>query len=126
MHDALRRALAPVLADARTTGAPVPEILDEPWGDVPGHETAMAPGHGLGVLLSDSETARIVAAADQVQEWVIEERWPSSTTNWPPCPQHPTTHPLQARALVDGAFWTCPATSAPVSRIGRLQPAARA
>ena len=40
--------------------------------------------------------------------------------NWPPCPEHPHTHPLAAVVREGDAVWMCPATEAVVSEIGRL------
>ena len=61
MDDALRDALAPVLADIRATGAPEPR-LDETYFDTHGPDATGvmlwgADGSGTGFLLSEQETA---------------------------------------------------------------------
>ncbi len=44
-------------------------------------------------------------------------------TNWPPCPEHPATHPLQLVAGSDvdpRPRWTCPLTGAVVTALPPL------
>ena len=120
----MRAALAPVLADVHSTGAPEPRVnglsVDDPgccgvmlWG---------ADGSGSGVIISraDPPGQRTVAATEQVQDWVIEELWRGGS-NWPPCPQHPASHPMRPVADEGGeAWWSCPAEGELVARVGSL------
>jgi hypothetical protein len=76
-------------------------------------------GTGIRVELLAPEAERVAMIADQVQEWVIEELWGSAPTNWPPCPNHPGSHPLAASAR-DVAMWSCPADGTPVAPVGSL------
>lgn len=124
MHDLLTTAMAPVLADLQATGVPLPQVADTEWTDDDAATSAMlwSPqgGSGIWIRLTDGEADRIAHAAEQVQEWAIEELWASSATNWPPCPKHPDTHPL-APAVHDGvATWACPKTGDPFVAIGTL------
>jgi hypothetical protein len=80
----------------------------------------MLPGTGIRAQLNAPESEQIAELADQVQEWIIEELWGTAPTNWPPCPTHPTTHPLMARALDGVAVWCCPGDGEPSVRIGYL------
>ena len=117
----LDRAVTPVLRDLRSTGAPEPGIGGHGWVDDPLVASAMLAGStGLIVVIDVLEEHRIAAAASQVQEWVIEEVWGSTTTNWPPCPHHGATHPLRSAVLDGIATWICPNDGTPVSRIGSL------
>ena len=63
---------------------------------------------------------RIAMVADQVQEWVIEALWATAPTNWPPCPDHPGTHPLSANVANGAAVWTCPKDGSSFVAIGAL------
>lgn len=54
-----------------------------------------------------------VAVAEQLQEFVIEERATHGlTAAWPDCPEHPATHPLNAVEAGDHAVWVCPKSGA--------------
>jgi len=80
MNEVLRSALESVLNDIRSTGAPLPRIADEPWDDHPGVSSATlwaedGSGRGISTRPDLSEADQIVSITDQVQEWVIEERW---------------------------------------------------
>jgi hypothetical protein len=68
----------------------------------------------------------VAEIADAAQEWVIHDLFPHAPTNWPPCPHHPTTHPLRASRLGDVAVWLCPLEGVPVAAIGQLGPGLRA
>ena len=112
MHHVLRAALDPVLHDLRSTNGPMPKLRESPvldevdaFGEVQiagvwlgGHGGART---GVTVTISAGEAYRIYRVADQVQEWAIEELWPASPTNWPPCPMHPDSHPLVAEIVDD-------------------------
>jgi hypothetical protein len=99
---------------------PVPNVADEDWIEFSGMTSAMLPGTGIRAQLNAPESEQIAELADQVQEWIIEELWGTAPTNWPPCPTHPTTHPLMARALDGVAVWCCPGDGEPSVRIGYL------
>jgi hypothetical protein len=125
MDPLLRRALAPILVDIASTGAPRPRIEEKERNSM-GRAAAYLwspDGSGMGVAVSphQSEAERLVEVADQVQEWVIEELWRKGS-NWPQCPRHPTTHPARPRVgAVSGLpEWTCPADDSRIADIGAL------
>jgi len=126
MHPALRSALDVVLADLDSARLPRPVVREHDWSDVPDQCTAMlvspdGSAMGVSVMTSESVASRIADAADQVQEWLIEEHWRSGApTDWPPCPRHPTAHPLSASATDGVARWICPLDGRPVAVVGRL------
>jgi hypothetical protein len=123
---ALSDPLAPVLHDLGNSGAPVPDVRDEPWSDFPGQVTAMlhdtdGTAQGVSVNTLESLPERIASVADQVQEWVVEALWRAGRpATWPECPEHRNAHPLTAAVQKDRAVWICPKTSHPVSEIGQL------
>lgn len=124
MDPILEQALQPVLRDIRRTGAPLPRIEDSPSGGYPDQPAAMlwslnGTGSGVDVYTPAPEPDRIASVADQVQEWVIEERWISGS-NWPPCPHHPSTHPMTAQSRDALAVWVCPTDDEVISAIGDL------
>lgn len=126
MDAVLESALVPVLRDMRTAGVPEPDVRDDDWANDPAIATAMlwsvdGSGTGLRVDRDVPEPDRIAIVADQVQEWVIEELWPTAPTNWPPCPDHPGTHPLTAKVVNGAAIWACPADGSPVVAVGALR-----
>ena len=121
--DTLTRALAPVLRDVRTTGAPEPRVDRYGWVEDPAVASAMlGGGTGLIVVVDVPEANRIAEAASQVQEWVIEELWGSASTNWPSCPRHRASHPLRSAVLDGVATWICPHDDDPIGPIGSLPP----
>ena len=129
MDDALARALRPVLRDLRSTGLAAPTIGDVHWTDDAGLPSAYLwgrHGNGRGVLTDrdEPEHEQVRMVADRVQEWVIEELWGRAPTNWPPCPQHPDTHPLTPAATRGLAEWVCPTDGTAVVPVGDLVPAA--
>jgi hypothetical protein len=127
VDEVLSAALAPVLRDLRSTGATLPRIEDRDWTEDPDLASAMlwsAGGSGMGVYvprwLSAPEAVEWVA--DKVQEWAIEDRWGTAPTNWPPCPHHPSTHPLTVSSHDGRPVWACPADGTVISPVGDLQP----
>lgn len=125
MDENLERALAPVLRDLARTGAPVPDVEDEDWTGDPLVPSAMlrspdGGGTGIAVELALPTAERIAQVADAVQAWAVEELWQTGPTNWPPCPKHPTTHPLTATVQRTTAVWVCPVTGPAVAEIGTL------
>lgn len=121
-EDVLTRALVPVLRDVRTTGVPEPGLDGYGWVADPSVASAMLGGStGLSLEVGAPEESRVAAAADQVQEWVIEELWSTATaTNWPPCPRHRASHPLQSVVRAGVATWICPADGEQIGPIGSL------
>jgi hypothetical protein len=114
------------LRDIRASGAPMQEIRDEDWADSPEVASAMlwssdGSSTGLRLELEAPEPDRVKQVADQVQEWVIEELWGQAPTNWPPCPNHPDSHPLAASTRERRAVWVCPSDGTPFSPVGSLQ-----
>ena len=78
-------------------------------------------GMGVSVHLGVPRPEQVAQVADQVQGWAVEELWGSVPTNWPPCPQHPTTHPLQAVVRDGAARWICPEDGTAVAVVGALR-----
>ena len=119
----LRADLDPVLRDMRSSGAIVPDVLEE------AHEYCVQSPDGAGspwsihVQVGLSPPERLVGLADQLQEWEIEELAAAGRpATWPECPQHPDSHPLAPRASDDQAVWCCPASGQVISVIGALRP----
>jgi hypothetical protein len=125
----LEQAMEPVLRDLRSAGIPAPRVKDDDWAGDPDWASAMlwspggsgsGSGTGVRVSRSASEIERVMEIADQIQEWAIEELWGRAPTNWPPCPNHPDTHPMKATTRTGVAVWACPADQMPFSPIGEL------
>lgn len=126
----LRANLEPVLRDMRSSGAIVPDILEEAHDDF-GPDCVCAwiqtPGgvgsQGIRVQVSLPAPERLADVADQLQEWEVEELAAAGRpATWPECPQHPDTHPLAPQARGDQAVWCCPASGQVISVIGALKP----
>jgi hypothetical protein len=127
----LRANLEPVLQDMRSSGAIVPDILEEAHDDL-GPDCVCAwiqsPGGGAGsqgirVQVSLPAPERLAGLADQLQEWEVEELAATGRpATWPECPQHPGTHPLAPQARSGRATWCCPASGQAISIIGELRP----
>jgi hypothetical protein len=119
--------MAPVLRDLASLGIAQPRIEDAAWADGRQGSSVMllAPkgfGRGLRIDCGDSEVERVVSAAAQIQEWAIEDAlWPSSSTNWPPCPHHPNNHPMLAATRDQLAVWQCPTNGTTVSLTHRCK-----
>ncbi len=126
MDAALSEALGPVLRDLENSGAPRPEIADQPWSAVGGQATAMlygpdGSGQGVSATAGEPLPERIASVADQVQEWAVEALWHAGQpATWPECPEHPGSHPLAARLRDDHAVWTCPRTGRVICGVGQL------
>lgn len=125
MDDRLRVALAPVLSDLRAAGFAEPRIEDSDWTGDPDFPSAMVGGHmGVSVGAADPVPVQIARAADMIQEWLIDELWEQARpTNWPVCPRHRHTHPMEAVVQDDVAVWVCPTDGRAVVSIGGLVPA---
>ena len=128
MDTALADALAPVLRDLRTSGSVLPAVRDQQWGGIEGQATAYlyspdGSGQGVSVMTGEPAPQQIASVADQVQEWAVEELCSvGRSTNWPLCPEHPSSHPLSPVVQGGQAVWACPATGRQVSEIGHLGP----
>jgi hypothetical protein len=126
LDSALQEALGPVLSDLESSGAVIPDVQDEPWSTTAEQVTAMlysadGSGQGISARPADPLAQRIASVADQVQDWVVEELCSiGRPTNWPPCPQHPHSHPLIAVEREGRAVWACPKTAGVVCEIGQL------
>ena len=123
----MRLALEPVLRDLASAGLQPPTFEDgDRLGDVECPSSMMWAADGSGSSVSVTRAApqvdRVVEAADRVQEWTIESQlWGIGPTNWPPCPQHPANHPLQAAARGGVAVWECPADGTVAAPIGSIE-----
>ncbi|TXR56762.1 hypothetical protein [Quadrisphaera setariae] len=89
---------------------PAPWPLPWGWFRVRGGGDVGVSGGGADGETAAEEAARV---ADAAHSEVVESLWAHRPTNWPPCPDHPTTHPLQLAAGDDAdprPLWTCPLT----------------
>lgn len=124
VDEVLWESMKPVLNDLRGAGILPPRVEDSDWIKNPGRAAAMlwspdGGGTGVSVSRSDPVHERVAKFADQVQEWAIEELW-GHGSNWPQCPQHPSSHPMQATTRNGVAVWVCPADQAVAVAIGTL------
>jgi len=126
MHPRLECAMAPVLHDMRATGVPMPSLIDgQAWDSGLGTANAMVwsrNGSGIGVHidLAASLIEQIGQVTVPLHEWAVEELAATNRTNWPPCPRHPGTHPLEPAEQADGWWWTCPRDAVAVTAVGHL------
>ena len=126
MDIALSEALAPVLVDLGNSGAPIPDVRDQPWASFPGQVSAMlhavdGTAQGVSAMADEPLARRIASVADQVQEWAVEALWRAGRpATWPDCPEHPNSHPLAATVWADRAVWICPKAGRLVTRVGQL------
>lgn len=122
----MRQALVPVLHDLESAGIAVPRVAEADRVEDAEYPQVMlwsSDGSGMGVIVSRAAplSERVAAAADQVQEFVIEELWRlAASTNWPPCPRHPSTHPMRAMVLSEVAVWVCPVEDTRGAAVGTL------
>jgi hypothetical protein len=125
VDDVLSEAMAPVLRDLQCAGIAAPRIEDREWTDDPGSPSAMlwspgGNGSGVHVTRAAPEFERVAMVADQVQDWAIDELWGQAPTNWPPCPRHPSSHPMKVSTREAAAVWVCPADEAVILPVGEL------
>ena len=129
----LRESVDPILRDLRSSGAIVPEVVEEAhddaeperiafWIQPPGSGEARGVGsQGIYVQVDVSAPERLANLADQIQEWEVEELAAAARpATWPQCPRHPNTHPLAPEARGDRAEWCCPRTGQVIGAIGAL------
>lgn len=125
VDEVLIRAFAPVLRDLEGAGVSAPGIRDNEWSTDPEWlaVSLIDPRGGdqpVRVERSLPEPLMVAELADAVQEWAITELWPNVATNWPVCPHHPATHPLQASTVEHVAVWMCPTDGSPIVPVGSL------
>lgn len=126
MDPVLRESIAPVLRDLAEAGLTAPRFDDDDWVGDSDYVSCMmwsadGSGSGLSLRRAAALAERVAHAADQVQEWVIEDQlWETGRTNWPRCPTHPVNHPLQATVVGANAVWTCPVDRSMVRAVGAL------
>jgi hypothetical protein len=119
-------ALTTVLHDLMVTTGLAPRVQEGRWGARPGMETVMlhgpdGSGASVSFVLAKASALSLSELADQVQEWAIEELARiGRSTNWPACPQHRDSHPLEPAVADDRAVWRCPTTRVVVAPIGGL------
>ncbi len=131
----LRVTAEPILRDLRSSGAIIPDVVEEAhddagpdrvaaWIQPPGTADSGAVGsQGIYVQVDLSPPERIADLADQIQEWEVEELAAAGRpATWPECPLHPNSHPLAPRAHGDQAAWWCPVSGQLIAGIGALPP----
>ncbi|MGY2064966.1 hypothetical protein [Blastococcus sp. SYSU DS0619] len=126
MHPQLVRALDPVLRDLRAGGLPVDRIAASDWPGDDGVAGAMlwradGTGAGVSVVLDRPIAEQVAHVADMVHDWAIDGLWGTERTDWPPCPDHPGTHPLRVERSGSEVRWSCPRTGRGVCRVGELR-----
>lgn len=104
-REAIRQALGLVIRDMRVSGAIVLDYREDHWSRREG-----------------SSAEQVAQLAADLQEWEMEELWRvGRQTNWPECPDHPATHPLDADVNeIEVAVWRCPRTRRVICPIGQL------
>ena len=122
--NAMQEALEPILRDVSATTDVRLTIGNGDRSDEHGPSAWIAMSDGSATMvrinLADTVAERVAAVADQVQEIVIEELW-ARASNWPICPAHRSTHPLQVAMTPAGPSWTCPTDRAAVAAVGDLR-----
>ncbi|MBC3760985.1 hypothetical protein ACUN7V_02900 [Quadrisphaera oryzae] len=119
--DAVKALVTLAAADGVAAELQMPATRDRGWPaswSLPSAWLYVAGGGGVGLHRYDddaeSEAQEAFRIADTAQEALLESM-PAvgRPTNWPPCPAHPTTHPLALAAGDDDdprPRWTCPLT----------------
>jgi hypothetical protein len=119
--------LAPILRDADATGVARPRIAVETAATDRARVTISGvhgDSYSFDVQLdrpSHLSVHVLAEVAERVQEWIIEELW-ASGSNWPPCPAHPSSHPLEIKVKQDSVVWTCPRDAKVSIPLGTLGP----
>ena len=104
-REAVRRALRLIHRDMRASGASVLDYREDHWSKLDG-----------------SPAGQVAQLAERLQEWEMEELWKAGRpTDWPECPDHPGTHPLDPDVNdKDVAVWRCPRTRREICPIGEF------
>jgi len=76
--------------------------------------------NGSGVAFPPDFSPRLAAVASAMAELFEEYLAAHGQSNWPRCPLHPDTHPLDARDDSGISLWVCPTSGAAVAEIGHL------
>lgn len=122
--NAIQEALEPVLRDVSATTDVSLTVGASDQADEHGPYVWIGTSDGGATMVrinaTDTVAERVAAVADQVQEIVIEELW-TRASNWPMCPAHRSTHPLQVGMTPAGPWWTCPTDRAAVAAVGDLR-----
>jgi hypothetical protein len=126
--DLVREALRPVLDDLERTcpGLVEPVPWDRGRRDDRSLDGAIwlrdVNGYGpIFVAQFDDLGDLRLQAAETVQEAAVEALWSRGySAVWPQCPDHPDTHPLDARTTAGGLVWVCPRTARSICAVGRL------
>lgn len=121
--DEVRAAFAPVLRDVAATTdlrLTLARTADEA-GPVVVVSTPTGGAWRVRIDGYPDVDARIEIATHEVQDLVIEELWRHGS-NWPVCPKHPTTHPMELTWLSDAPSWMCPVDRTAVVALGSLTP----
>ena len=125
----LAATLAPLLRDLEAAHIPSPRIQPSEWN--PGSPSAMlygedGSGWGISLQADAPRPEQLAQLADQVQEWAVEVLWSTGrSAAWPPCPEHPDSHPLQPQVADEftdeaAAVWRCPKSGHVIAAIGGL------
>ena len=99
----------------------LPSDEDMPHGDMLMVWTPDGSGTGIWIdgALADHEL--LVEICDKVQEAVTDWRWHAGlSTAWPPCPWHPSSHPLGVGLRGTQVVWSCPSDQQVACQIGQL------
>jgi hypothetical protein len=114
------KALRIVNQDLEAAGIPAPTIA---WVQN-GVELSFrdGAGHWTNVDLVQSDAEVLERVADMVHDYLVEDMWSlGRPSNWPPCPDHPRSHPLRVLRDGDDVSWACPAggrSRIPVGELG--------
>lgn len=72
---------------------------------------------GIAINEAQSRQERLTSAASQVQDWLVERLAEHAFEPiFPPCPEHPQSHPLNPEA----GNWVCPRSRNVIAAIGSL------
>ena len=76
---------------------------------------------GIYTVRDAGHADNVASVADQVQDFASEVlALVTGNSTWPPCPQHPDRHPLEARVVAGDAVWRCPVGGAVAAPVGHL------
>lgn len=105
MDTPLARAVQALVRDLRTLEGVTLTL----HGDLVEVQQAGGPPAPLDHATGASEEQLKAHIADRLQDYVVDALWTAGfPTSWPPCPDHPDSHPLRAVVLDEVAVWSCP------------------